>query len=153
MSEVLLKIEKAVPTKIFDSPNIKEKLDTLFSEADDSIKKRYDEIKTFISRKENDEYSQIQYNDILALFKIYFCKFILNEAVEITFTEERYNVAENILGILSEEKLNAAILGKPMINAFELAIRQMPSDSGCGACLHGSTMLLLEKNFLERKYT
>lgn len=147
MSEVLLKIEKAVPAKIFDVPNIKEKMDLLFIGAEDSIKKRVDEIKTFITKRNNDEYNQIEYDDILALFRIYFCKSILNKAIEITFSEDgSYNVAENILGLLSEESLNTAILGKPMIWAFEKAITNLPSNS----IIHGSTMLLLEKKFLDK---
>ena len=83
--------------------------------------------------------------------QVYFYKSILNEAVKLTFTENgKYDMVANILEALSDEKLKADILGEPMIYAFEMAMRNLPSDGCLTTCLHGSTMLLLEKEFLGR---
>ncbi len=103
----------------------------------DDIKARFNEVKAFITKDEGDKhrYGKIAYN----------------EAVELTFTENgKYDMVANILEVLSDEKLKADILGEPMIYAFEKAIKNLPSNEDLTACLHGSTMLLLEKEFLGR---
>ena len=153
MSEVFVRIEKAVPITIFELPEIKLRVDTLFDNMKDDIKARFDEVKAFITKDEGDKhrYGKIAYDEITDLFKIYFYKSILNEAVELTFTENgKYDMVANILEVLSDEKLKADILGEPMIYAFEKAIKNLPSNGDLTACLHGSTMLLLEKEFLGR---
>ena len=153
MSEVFVRIEKAVPITIFELPEIKLRVDTLFNNMKDDIKARFDEVKAFITKDEGDKhmYGKIAYDEITDLFKIYFYKSILNEAVKLTFTENgKYDMVANILEALSDEKLKADILGEPMIYAFEMAMRNLPSDGCLTTCLHGSTMLLLEKEFLGR---
>lgn len=50
--------------------------------------------------------------------------------------------------MLTEEKLESAIMGEPMIDAFSNAIRSIPTTSGLSACLNGGKILLLEKEFL-----
>lgn len=118
----------------------------------DDIKARFDEVKAFITKNEGDKfrYGKIAYDEIADLFKIYFYKFIINEAVELTFTENgKYDMVANILEILSDEKLKADILGEPMIYAFEKAIRNLPCN-GLTVSIHGGTILLLEKEFLGR---
>lgn len=143
----VVRIEKSVPLTIFEYPEIKERLDTLFDVMEKDIKNRLDEIMFFLCTNANDIYKEISYNDVYALFKIYFCKSILNEAIEITFEETgRFNMALNIFDLLSEEKLKQAILGKPMIDAFERHMRALPRRS----VLIGSTMFMLEKKFLSK---
>ena len=152
MSKVLVRIEKEVPTTIFELPEIKLRVDTLFDNMKDDIKARFDEVKAFITKNEGDKrrYGKIAYDEITDLFKIYFYKSIINEAVELTFTENgKYDMVANILEILSDEKLKADILGEPMIYAFEKAISNLPCE-GLTGCVHGGTMLLLEKEFLGR---
>lgn len=153
MSKVLVRIEKEVPTTIFELPEIKLRVDTLFDNMKDDIKARFDEVKAFITKNEGDKrrYGKIAYDEITDLFKIYFYKSIINEAVELTFTENgKYDMVANILEILSDEKLKADILGEPMIYAFEKAIRNLPRDGFTVASIHGGTILLLEKEFLGR---
>ena len=155
MRNVLVKIEKAVPTDIFELPQIKLRVEELFDDMKDDIRARFDEVKAFITKSERskERYGMISYDEIVAWFKIYFYKFILNEAVEITFTQSgKYDVVENILEVLTGQKLNEAIFGKQMIDAFGMVIRNMPSDSGLVKSLHGSTILLLEKEFLGKSF-
>ena len=155
MSKVLVKIEKGVSTDIFELPQIKLRVDELFDEMKDDIRARFDEVKAFITNGERKEkrYGMISYNEIISLFKICFYNSIINEVVEITFSQSgKYNVVENILEVLSEQKLKDAIYGKTMIDAFETAIRLLPTDSGLTAALHGSTIHLLEKEFLGRSF-
>ena len=61
-----------------------------------------------------------------------------------------YDVLANILSLLSEEKLENAIMGEPMVDAFSNAISSIPNTSASSAILHGSKILLLEKEFLEK---
>ena len=155
MSNVLVKIEKAVPTDIFELPQIKLRVDELFDEMKGDIRARFDEVKAFITKTERDKerYGMISYDEIVDSFKIYFYKSILNEVVEITFTQSgKYNVMENILEVLSDKKLKDAVFGKQLIDAFGMAIRKIPSSSGLVKTLHGSTMLLLEKEFLGKSF-
>ena len=155
MSKVLVKIEKGVSTDIFELPQIKLRVDELFEDMKDDIQARFNEVKAFITKTERNEkrYGMISYNEIESLFEICFYRSIINEVVEITFTQSgKYNVVENILEVLSEQKLKDAIYGEPMIDAFGTAIRLIPSDSGLGCALHGSTILLLEKEFLGKSF-
>ncbi len=122
MGKIVLEEEEAM-----EFLYIKSMMDKLFKASDDRIKKRFHEIKTFITRKENDEYDRIQYEDILAAFKKFFCA-----------------------SIFSGANLRDAIFGEPMINAFEKIIQDLPTEDAMEVCLHGSTMLLLEKEFLGR---
>ena len=109
------------------------------------MKARVDEIVEFLELDTTDKFS---YENIAFLFKWYFFKLILNEAVEITFAGQgNYDILSNILSLLSEEKLETAIMGEPMIDAFSNAIRSIPTDSALSAFLLGSKILLLEKNF------
>lgn len=104
MSDVLVRIEKAVPITIFELPEIKLRVDTLFDNMKDDIKARFDEVKAFITKDEGDKhrYGKIAYDEITDLFKIYFYKSILNEVVELTFTENgKYDMVANILEALS----------------------------------------------------
>lgn len=148
MSEEPLKvrIKVEVPVTIFELPKIKVRVDQLFSDLESDIKLRFDEIKAFITQKDSKgEYSKISYDEVAEFFKMYFYKSILNEVVVITFTEVKCDVAENIIALLSEEKLKAAILGEPMISAFEKGMDSIPTKNGI---VRGSKKLLLEKVFL-----
>lgn len=144
--KTLVRIQKDVPLTIFDEPTLAKQVNTLFNGAEEKMKTRIDEIVKFLEPDTTDEFS---YENITSLFKGYFFKLILNEAVEITFAGDgNYDILANILSLLSEENLENAIMGKPMIDAFVKAIRSIPTDSALSACLHGSKILLLEKEFL-----
>lgn len=156
MQKTLLKIKKEVPTTIFEVPKIKVRVDTLFDEMEDDIKSRFNEIKAFITEDNSKKqmYGNISYDEIVTFFKMYFYKSILNEVVEMTFTQDgKYNVVKNILEVLTEERLKDAIWGEPMVYAFEKFIRNQPADTGLTRSLHGSTIILLEMEFLDRSYS
>lgn len=144
--EAKVKIEQVLPLTIFDEPCLKERVNQLFDSMEQETRQRVSEIIKFLNLDSTDELS---YDNIAFLFKIYFYKLILNEAVEMTFSGVgKYNVLTNILSLLSEEKLRNAIMGKPMIDAFSRAIRSIPTTDALEACLHGSKILLLEKQYL-----
>jgi len=153
MDKVLVKITRTVPTTIFELPKIKERVNPLFKEMENDIKSRFYEIKDFLTKgKEDSRYNKICYDDVATVFKIYFYKSILNDAVEVAFSENsKYDVVEIIVDLLCKEKLKEAILGEPMIWSFEKTMRALPSEGGLTGIMNGSTMLLLEKQFLGRR--
>lgn len=152
MENVKIGITTNVTPTIFELPKIKERVNSLFEGMENDIKSRFDEIKGFlIGGKEESRYNKILYDDVATFLKFYFYKVILNEVVEIAFSENsKYDVVEIIIDLLCKEKLKEAIQGKPMIYAFEKTIRDLPSEGGLTGIMNGSTMLLLEKQFLGR---
>ena len=146
MKKTLVRIEKEIPLTIFDEPVLQKQVIHLFNGAEKKIKARVNEIVTFL---ESDSTDELSYDNIAFLFKGYFYKLILNEAVEMTFSGYgKYDVLSNILSLLTEEKLETAIMGKPMIDAFSNAIRSIPAQTALSKALNGSKILLLEKEFL-----
>jgi hypothetical protein len=144
--EILVRIEKNIPLTIFDEPVLKSRVTYLFNDADEKIKARINEIVTFLKLEST---SELSYDNIAFFFKMYFYKLILNEAVEMTFSGEgNYDALSNVLSLLSEEKMESAIMGKPMIDAFTKVICSIPTNSALSACLYGSKILLMEKEFL-----
>ncbi len=144
--EAVVRIQKDVPLTIFDEPVLQEKVNQLFNGAEEKLKARVNEIVTFLESESTDELS---YENISFFFKGYFFKLVLNEAIDITFAEQgKYDIVANILSLLSEEKIENAIMGEPMIDAFSKAIRSIPTTSALSACLHGGKILLLRKKFL-----
>lgn len=132
--ETLVRIQKNVPLTIFDEPTLAKQVNNLFNGAEEKMKARIDEIVKFLESDTTDEFS---YGNIVSLFKCYFFKLILNEAVEITFAgHENYDILANILSLLSKENLETAIMGEPMIDAFSTAIRNIPIDSAFSVYLH-----------------
>lgn len=146
MKNTLVRIEKDVPLTIFDEPGVIGRVNQLFDSQQESIRQRVDEILAFMKVEPAEELS---HDNISFLFKAYFFKSIMIEAVEMVFTETgKYDVKDNIMSLLSETKLKDAIMGKPMIDAFKKAIQSIPTTSALSACLHGSKIFLLEQKFL-----
>lgn len=151
---MLVRIQKDVPLTIFEEPNLAKQVGILFDGSKEKIKSRIDEIIEFL--KSNDHHDLINYDseafsyqNLLPLFKGYFFKSTLNRAVEITFSEQgKYNILSTISSLLSEEVLQDAIMGEPMIDAFSNAIRNLPNDGYLSPALHGADVLLLRKHFL-----
>lgn len=143
---VVVEIKKNVPLTIFDEPVLKDRVAEIFANSEEKIKSRVNEINTFLDMG---EVAELSYDNILFLFKNYFYKLILNEVIEIIFSNNKnYDLLLNILELLSEENLEGAIIGEPMIDAFSTAIRSIPVDSGLDACMHGSKIMLIRKEFL-----
>ncbi len=154
MDEVLVRIETQVPITIFELPQVKEKVNPLFTQMENAIRTRFDEIKKFITDNRNkaERYEAISYDEVVKLFKIYFYKNILNDAIKFTFSSNnKFDIVDNIIELLTEEKLKTAILGKPMICAFKYLIAKLPNDDVFDAISDGGTMLALEKEFLGEK--
>jgi len=146
--ETWVRIQKNVPLTIFDEPDLAKQVNNLFNSAEEKMKARFNEIVKFLKLDSTDELS---YGNIVSLFKGYFFKAILNEAVETTLVGKgNYNILSNIASLLSEEKLEKAIMGKPMIDAFSNAIRSIHADSALSACIHGGEIISLEKEFLRK---
>lgn len=147
MLTTLVRIETEVPLTIFDEPSSKEQVNQLFDGSEEKIKARVDEIVKFLRAESAKELS---YSNIRVLFERYFYEFILNEAVKVSLTEkEKYNILSNILSLLTVENLEAAIMGKPMINAFTRAIRSMPdTDSLVSPRRRGNMIYLLNHHFV-----
>ncbi len=151
MEKVLVRIEAEVPITIFELPQVKEKVKPLFTKMESEIKARYDEIKTFIKDRKQ-RYESISYDEVSKVFRIYFYKFILNDIVKVTFSDSnKFDVVDNILELLTEEKLKDAILGAPMLCAFKKLIAELPNDDVFDAISDGGTMIALEKEFLGRE--
>lgn len=154
MEEVLVRITTEVPITIFELPQVKEKVKPLFTKMENEIKARFDEIKTFITdgRNKRQKYEVISYDEVVKIFKIYFYKNILNDAVKITFSSNnKFDIVDNIIELLTEEKLKAAIFGEPMICTFKHLIAKLPNDDVFDAISDGGTMFALEKEFLGKK--
>lgn len=151
MEKVLVRIEAEVPITIFELPQVKEKVKPLFTKMESEIKARYDEIKTFIKDRKQ-RYESISYDEVSKVFRIYFYKFILNDVVKVTFSDSnKFDVVDNILELLTEEKLKDAILGDPMLCTFKKLIAELPNDDVFDAISDGGTMFALEKEFLSRE--
>ena len=151
--KTLVRIKKEIPLTIFDEPALTEQVTHLFNGSEEKIKARVNEILAFIGADflRGDSTHELSYDNIVLLFKVYFYKLVLNEAVEMTFSGRgNYDALSNILSLLSEEKLEDAIMGEPMIDAFSRAIRNMPTTSGLSKATNGCQILLLEKEFLGR---
>ena len=140
--EALVRINKDIPLTIFDEPVLQDKATHLFDGAEEKFKERFNEIVTFLGVALTNELS---YENIAFLFKVYFYKSILSEAIEMTFFGQgKYDVLSNIISLLSEEKMENAIMGAPMIDAFIKAIRSIPTTGDVSACCLGSKIVVLE---------
>lgn len=146
MNEIFVRIETKVPVTIFEDSKVKEKVDALFNETEEKFKARYREVLKVVDMKRTEELSL---ENISYLFKIYFYKYILNDAVELALTNNgKYDILQNVISLITKERVEKEIMGKSMIEAFSRAIRTIPTDSALGATLNGSKILLLEKKFL-----
>lgn len=97
------------------NPAVKEKADLLFTCNKEKIMEKICELKN----KEN-ECMHICDEEVFNLFRIFFYKLILNEAIHMALGNmtEKYNINKNILELLTERNLKKAIAGKPMLDAF-----------------------------------
>ncbi len=144
-----LTIEKEVPSNIFERPNANKQLNLLMKCYKDAIDSRIKEITRFLDMKPCKELS---HNNIYALFKSYFCNHIANEAVHMAFMEQNtYDIYENIVSLLTKGQMQAAIYGKPMIEAFSRAIRLMPKNTAAEERLHDIKMYDLNEHYISTK--
>ena len=148
-NKISVRIETNIPITIFEKPVLKVLVSNLFDSNEEKIKSRVNEILTFIG---SDYIEKLSSDEIVFFFKGYFYKLILNEAVKMTFSEEaNFDALKNIKSLLTNEKLENAIMGEPMIEAFSKAIRNLPNDGFLTPVLHGSKIMLLKSKFLGQR--
>lgn len=146
----MVKIKCNVSDAIFELSPLRNNLASAFVTQGNLVKERYDEIYDYL-REHGLEASEIlSYNRVHALFKVYVHKALINEAVERIFDLERneFNMLEVLSDLVSDRKLREYVYGEPMVRAFTHAIRTLPNDDSVEAVSHGSTILILEKKFL-----
>ena len=143
---VIVRISQEAPLEIFDHPSLQGKITQLFTSFDQAIEARFNEIIKFLQVQPIDIFS---YGSIQFLFKMFFFKGILSEAVKRSFTGEcDYNVLSNIDALLTKERLNDAIYGEPMIEAFSYAIHNKDNRKVYAPHLGERSFRLLEIKFL-----
>ena len=151
MKDAFISIQRSVPATIFECDEIKERASIIFAATKQEFQERVDTIRNFISEiRDKQDFSDVfSYDSVFAVFEMYFYKNIADEAIKLVFEcQEKYNVKENIIELLSEEKMIAAIMGKPIIDAFADIIRNIPHDTCFGFAANGSLILVLQKEFL-----
>lgn len=114
--KIMVRFNSEIPTTIFEEPILQKQVDSLLDGAKEQIKQRVDNLIKVLALDYTDKLS---YDEIIIQFKAHFCKLILTEAVGMALSEwGRYNILDNILSLLTEEKLEMAITEKTMIDAI-----------------------------------
>ena len=146
----MVKVKCTVSNAIFELPPIRNKLASAFVTQGNKIKERYEEIYSYLKERKWLDGEVLSYQCIFDLFTVYVHKALVNEAVQGVFDLERgeYNMLEVLSDLISERKLQEYVYGEPMISAFSRAIRSLPKNDGIETVSRGSTILLLEKKFL-----
>ena len=137
-------------SEIFNSPNVKRQVEKIFEEAEAVFQNRLNEIKNFIDSKNgHEDYDEITEENVLLKFKNAFFEKIAGIAVENAFSTDNHDLESNLVAVLSKENLENAIAGETMIEAVSGVITEIATDDAFSAALHGSTIFLINKHFLE----
>lgn len=151
----MIQITTCISPKIFDSTNVKPKVEKIFDETKEDFRNRFNQIKNFILIQRKDscvDYNVISYDEVLIRFKEIFFKKCATVAVEQVFKTENHDLEKNLIDLLSIELIENAIMGNTMIEAFSDVIRRIPTDTAFQTCLKGSMIILLEKQFLGKSF-
>ena len=120
--------EVNVSSKIFESPNVKRKVDNVFEETQEKFRLRFEEIKKYIMELDkifyDRDYSEVSYEDVLNGFKELIFENIANIAVEKTFSTSNHNLEENLIDTISTEFVEHEIMHDTMIEAFSNPIKK-----------------------------
>ena len=127
---------------IFQEPKIENALNNLFENMSKTIFERFRSISTAIEVKENNEFSN---KELFKLFKFYFKKEILNQAILMALQDYRYNLFDNVYSLISESVLNAAIHGDIMLETFIATFRTVKASTEFERAIIGSKIITLEK--------
>lgn len=122
----------------------RKELDKRIIERESNLKAVYNKIKAYIDM-------EIPYDTIKEKFEFYVLQSIVNRAVEMAFTESKYNIDENIRYLINIENLEADIRGEAMYQAFNNAISDLPASKGTAYMRQGSKMLQIDKLFSNNK--
>ena len=139
-----------VPADIFDSQDVKRRVDKIFEETKALFKTRFDEIIIYVmSRNSTIDFSGISIEDVLLKFKEIFFEKVSTLAVKNAFLTENHDLKSNLIDVLNKDKVEKAIMGQTMIEAFSDIIRNIPTDEALSSCLKGSMIIMLRKYFLK----
>lgn len=141
-----------VTDSIFANPEVEQKLTEVMMEKKEKLHSRFDEIKNFIS--ENNmlaDNSLLTYEAVLTKFKALFLEEIVELAVERAFISEDHDICSNLVMLISTERVEEAISGHVMINAFAESIRELsPNFGNWTTVIKGSVIMLIRNRFLNK---
>ena len=142
MRKISITSEEKITMVILNEPEIQKKTKLLYKNAEELFYNRYNEIIDYLVLEPTNEFS---YENILKYFDPAFLYEMLQIAVEKAITtENKYDLKENIIESLTEENLNKAIMGEPMIEAFRDAINSVPIEDCLDRAHRGALILNLE---------
>ena len=130
MNTKKVKIKQMVSTDIFENDKVKERLDVLFKDFDTGLRCRYGEIRSFVLKYVKKDFMNLTYEDTIIKFKLYLYKQLLNEAVEILFSQNsEFDIRKIITSILTEDRMYRAIYGEPMTYVFADFVRNLQKEA------------------------
>lgn len=142
MRKISITSEEKITMVILSEPEIQEKTKLLYKNAEELFYNRYNEIIDYLGLQPVNEFS---HESILKYFDPAFLYEMLQIAVEKAITtENKYDLKENIIECLTEENLNKAIMGEPMIEAFKDAINSIPAEDAYEHAHRGCLIFNLE---------
>lgn len=139
---------------VLEQEKIKNRINELFLQNETEIKLQFNEIEKFIDKHATGEnwYNNISYDKIVPLLKDRFCKSIVEKAKDNLLSTRKEINEDVILKLLTTENLKEAILGEPMIYAYEDLIRDIPYEDLYDPIFHGNIIILLEHEYLDWNY-
>lgn len=150
---MILMVECEVGAGIFETDFVKERIEELFNMFEYKIEQRYKQIILFLKCNQLIIDERLAYNNIREHFRGYLYKELLNEAITYALSKDTtYNIVDALLKLLTEEKFNEYIMGKPMISAFEREISTLPNGSTMDGTLNKTKVILLKSKFLKSQY-
>lgn len=148
----VFRIQQDVLSSIFEAPAIQSRVSSLFSDFENKIDDRIKEITDFItSFLDIESCYELSHDFIFELFKKFFQQHIANKAVRIAFINQNYNIYDNILSLLTNGQMQAAIYGKILLNTFSKALRLMQKKQLLDHLVRNNLQISLKQTFLSQK--
>ena len=127
---------------IFQEPKIAHSISNLFAIMHKEISNRFNAILKSIDVEPKNEF---KYNNLLKLFKFYFYKQLVQQAINMALMEYRYNLLDNILSLINEKTLKDAIYGDIMLQTFISTFRSIEATSEMEKAIVGSKIINLKR--------
>lgn len=147
MYTINVEFNKGFPISLFQTQQIKDTIDTVFSKMNNDIILRFNDIMKFIEYHNTHIYNTIKFDIILHDFKMYFFNDIYYKANNTA--NKDINLIDVITSLITNENVKNALFGKPMIYAFAKYIYNIQTNDALTKYLYDSFVILLEKQFLE----
>ena len=146
----VVRFKKKLDLNILDNQTFQKRVNSLF---DTTIEKkifhRYNEILIFLQLESRKE---LLFDNIFELFKSYFFVSLIEEAIEISLTQKgKHDILKNIIDLLSVKKIENAIIGRPMIDAFSEALYQISRNTGLSTSIIDTTIESLVDKFIPKR--